>query len=186
MKKSIRLIALILVISIFSFCAIGSGSNNDDEKTTNNAPISEAVIDNATSQEMTAENTIKRYTLGDTFVFNDIEYTIGSSVSFTSVNNEFSEHNGKPVVRVPVSVKNVGTETKGPNFLDTTFYGSKGTNADDVGAYFDDAVDEMGDMRPGATLEGAYYVLYDGDGVYGIDYDDWISEKITVEFKITK
>ena len=66
-----------------------------------------------------------------------------------------------------------------------TIYNSSGTEAEDVDSYFDDAVDFAGDLRSGASYTKYLYFLYDGDGTYAIEFDNY-SEKITVEFDIVK
>ena len=64
-------------------------------------------------------------------------------------------------------------------------YGSSGTEAKTVTVYFDDGIDEAGDLRSGASYTKNMYFLYDGDGKYAIEFDNW-SSKVTVEFDVKK
>ena len=66
-----------------------------------------------------------------------------------------------------------------------SFFGTQGTELDTVAAYFDESIDYAGDIQPGASYTKYLYILYDGDGKYIIDFDNY-SEKKTVEINIQK
>ena len=104
---------------------------------------------------------------------------------FTTVKNQFSEQNGKDVIELPVHVKNIGDETNHLNTFEYTFFGPKGTELDNVSAYFDNDIFRAGDLRSGAEYDTYFHLLYEGDGSYFIEFDDW-SSKIELEFDITK
>ena len=124
--------------------------------------------------------------LGDTFTFGGFEITLGESVTFTTISNQYSEYNGKDVVRVTATIKNNSNETDSLSSLDYKFYGSLGTELSTVEYYFDDSVAQAGELRPGASYEKAFYLLYDGNGTYAIEFDDWFDATATVEFDVTK
>ena len=72
--------------------------------------------------------------------------------------------------------------------FDYQLFGSKGTELKDVATYFydaDDVVDYAGDLKPGASYKVYFYILYDGDGKYSIDFDNY-EEEASVEFDVTK
>lgn len=125
------------------------------------------------------------YTLGSSFEFDDLTVTIGDSYSFTTINNEYSDYYKKTIIRLPVTVKNNKDENHQLNMFFYKFFGSQGTQLDDVSAYFDDEVGWAGEMRSGASYSKAFYILYDGDGTYSIDFDNFSSE-YTVEFEVKK
>ncbi|MCQ2476071.1 MAG: hypothetical protein MJ173_09245 [Clostridia bacterium] len=194
MKKSIKAMALIAVIAVFVVFALGSGSKTDENGQTGSGEIVEAekeAIKEAMAAEVTAEPTTlapqpTSFTLGDTFTFDGFELTIGTTASFTSVQNQFSELNGKPVVRIPVKLKNVSSETKGFSMFNMKYFGSQGTEISGCSTYFqEDCIEWSGKLRPNASKDVAMYFVYDGDGIYGVDFDDF-SNKVSVEFKIKK
>ena len=126
-------------------------------------------------------------TLGDTFTFDGFEITLGKDITYSVIENQFSEHNGKEAIRVSATIKNNNSETDSLSSLDYKFYGSKGTELSSVGYYFsEDSVTAAGELRSGASYEKAFYLIYDGDGKYAIEFDDWLDEELTVEFNVTK
>lgn len=199
MKKSVRFICISLAVIIFSVFAIGSGSSDKDKETTTYAwsedksdssstgesEVEEVKIEDATIKESTTKEEKKSFTLGDTFTFDNFEITLGKSITTDTVKNQFSDHNGESVIVVPATIKNIGDETDSLNMFYIEYYGSKGTSVDGVSSYFKNSIEDAGNMRPGASMDVFVYILYDGDGVYGIDFDNY-SETKTVEFKVTK
>lgn len=133
----------------------------------------------------TGEAEKKLVGLGETFTFDDLEITLGNDISFTTINNEFSEDNGKAVVRIPITVKNLKSETHSLNMFYFKAFGANGTELGDESAYFDDSVDFAGELRSGSSYTKYLYYLYDADGKYAIEFDDW-STKVTVEFDVKK
>ena len=133
----------------------------------------------------TTKSEKKTIGLGEMFTFDDLEITLGKDISFTKLKNEFSEHNGKTVVKLPITVKNVKDETHGLNMFYYKVYGSSGTETKTVTIYFDEGIDEAGDLRSGASYTKYMYFIYDGDGQYAIEFDNW-SSKVTVEFDVKK
>ena len=125
------------------------------------------------------------YGLGETFVFDELEITLDSTYSFATINNRFSDLNGRDVIRLGATVKNLSEETHSLNMFFYDLFGSQGTELETVSAYFDDNIDYAGDLRPDASYHTNFYILYDGNGKYGIDFDNY-SQKINVEFFIQK
>lgn len=149
--------------------------NDSEEKEESNSDIIDEIL----------EENDDIYTLDETFKFDDLEITLGSNITFTKINNKYSDNYNKPVIRMPVTVKNIKSETHGLNMFDYEFYGANGTKVDNASSYFDDCVDYAGDLRSGASYTKYFYFIYDGDGSYAIEFDDW-DNKITVEFNIKK
>lgn len=125
------------------------------------------------------------YGLGETFKFDDLEITLGKDISFTSVDNQYSDYYGKTVVKVPITVKNLKSETHSLSSIWVDVFGANGTEVTSVGYYFDDNYDSAGELRTGASYSKYMYFLYDADGTYAIEFDNW-STQITVEFEVTK
>lgn len=170
MKNNFKKVLSIFAIVAFATLMCGCVSDEIDKELKK--------IDDAIETEKD-----KKYSLGETFTFDDLEITLGDKITFTKVKNQFSEHNKKSVVKVPITVKNVKDETHSLNMFYYKRYGSQGVELDDVSAYFDDSVDYAGDLRTGASYTKYLYLLYDGDGTYAIEFDNWTT-KITVEFEV--
>lgn len=164
MKKTLKnvliIVTLILSITILTGCGSESSSGGSDSKKNS-------------------------YTLGETFNFDDLEITLGKDYSFTTIDNEYSENYGADVIKLPITVKNLKEETHGLNIFYYSVFGSKGTEVDEVNTYFDDNIDEAGELRTGASYTKNMYFVYDGDGQYAIEFND-LFNKVTVEFDVTK
>lgn len=180
-----------VIIAVIVIAALGNSNN----ETTKNVPDytgsnDAAVAGNGETTEKTSETTDKKknnkYTLGDTFTFDDLELTVGTSVTYDTVKNQFSEYNGAEVIVLPVTIKNLKDETHSLNTFYVDYFGSKGTELDTVDYYFDaKSITNTGDLRTGASVESVAYLIYDGNGTYGIDFNNY-REKITLEFNIEK
>lgn len=175
MKKKILSVLLIL------FVVIGlTGCVEESSSTSNNTSN-----DSTSSENSTTETKNDKYGLGDTITFDGLELTFDTTYSFVTVDNQFSDQNGKDVIKLGINVKNVSPDTNSLNMFYYTLFGSQGTELDDITAYFDDSVDFAGDLKPDASYKTYFYILYDGDGKYSIDFDNY-SEQLSVEFDVTK
>lgn len=140
--------------------------------------------DDEEEEDTSTDTAIK--TLGDTFTFDGFEITLSEEVTYTTVPNQFSEHYGKDVIRVAATVKNNNDETDSLSSFDYKFFGTQGAELGSLTYYFDDSVGQAGELRAGGSYEAAFYLLYDGNGTYAIEFDDWFDEKVTVEFEISR
>ncbi|MDR2571581.1 MAG: DUF4352 domain-containing protein [Oscillospiraceae bacterium] len=140
----------------------------------NEPSISEFDINMFPPSTFVALPTDGAYKLGDSFDFSgssgDVRISFGTSFVFSEITNNWSDHFGKTVFSIPVSVTNIDNETGGLNPFDFDLYGSNGLKLGSVGSSFDDDITWEGDMRPGATMEGSLYFLYVGDGQYTIEF----------------
>lgn len=178
----IAIIVAVIVIGFGIYKIIGYILLN---KTLNNA---NEIINNVSN---TTNSNDKKYTLkneygfNETFEFDGLEITIGSEYEFTTVNNRYSEYNNQVTIKLPITVKNISQETTGLNMFYYDVYGSQGTEVKKLNSYFDENVDDAGDLRSGASYTKYIYFLYDGNGKYAIEFDNWSEHKV-VEFNITK
>ncbi len=159
-KNKLLLIAVMFFVSLF---VITGCSSSDD-------------IDNSKS---------KIYGLGETFQFDDLEITLGKDIAFTTLDNEFAEEYGKTVIKLPITVKNLKEETHSLNMFYYSVFGADGTQLNSLASYYDDSVDYAGDLRSGASYTKYLYFIYDKDGTYAIEFDDWTTQ-LTVEFEVKK
>ena len=123
---------------------------------------------------------------GKTVVFDDLEITFGSKIKWVKLKNQFSEYNNKKVIELPIHVKNISDKKNHLNIFYVKVFGSKGTELDELGAYFEKkGIFYCGDLRPGAEKDLAIYFPHDGDGTYYVEFDKW-SNEIEAGFEIKK
>ena len=174
-----KILSFVLVgVALLSMVGCGSEIVNNTSSNSSSNNTSGNSIDNLLT-------TNKKYTLGDTFTFDGLELTLDSNYSFTTIKNRYSEHNGKSVIKLGVNVKNVSSEKHKLNMFYYDVFGSQGVELASVSAYFDNAIDYAGELKPSASYKSNFYFLYDGDGKYSIDFDNY-DEELSVEFDITK
>ena len=191
MKKKILSILLVGIIAIgLTGCDNDNSANNNSNRNSNenyNNTSTSNNSKNSSSDSSTNTNTTQnnKYGLGDTFVFDGLELTFDTTYSFEIIENEYSEYNGKSVIKLGVNVKNVSSQKNSLNMFYYELFGSQGIELDSITAYFDDTIDYAGDLKPDASYKSYFYILYDGDGKYSIDFDNY-SQEISVEFNVTK
>jgi len=168
MKKSFKIIAVVVLAIIVLGAMLGGDDTSDDPATTD--PIT-----TETPATPTEPNVEGGYGLGDTFQFDGssglIELTFGENITFTTVENQFSDLDGESVIIIPVTLTNIGDETGSLNMFDITVFGANGVSLDSVDAFFmDDDIRWGNDLRPGSSVESYLHILYDGDGEYVIEF----------------
>lgn len=117
--------------------------------------------------------------------FDGLELTFGD-YSFTEVDNMFSEYDKKSVVKIPVTVKNTSKSPHSLNMFYYTLFGSNGSESADVGYLLADDISEGGELLSGKSYTKYFHIVYDGDGIYTIAFDDLLFEKETVEIYVKK
>lgn len=178
----IAIIVAIIVIGFGTYKIIGYILLN---KTLNNANEIINNVSNTTDSNDKKYTSKNEYGFNETFEFDGLEITIGSEYEFTTVNNRYSEYNNQVTIKLPITVKNISQETTGLNMFYYDIYGSQGIEVKSLNSYFDENIDDAGDLRSGASYTKYIYFLYDGNGKYDIEFDNWSEHKV-VEFNITK
>jgi hypothetical protein len=125
-------------------------------------------------------------TFEETVLVEGFEITFHQDITFAVIDNKYSENHGKTVARVPVTIKNVWSKADGLSMLYYTIYGSNGVQLDRVHYYFDDGDNLHANLRLGAQMEAAFYLLYDGDGDYYVSFDFAWGDPIEVVLPISK
>lgn len=111
-------------------------------------------------------------------VFDNMEMTIHTDdIHLTKSEQEHSDYYEKPIVIVPMTIKNCGDETNSLNHFYAHYYGSQGKEMDMLYFDFDDGMDIYTSLRPGASIEGNFYMVYDGDGDYYIRFNNFLEDK---------
>ena len=190
MQKKTKIILTVvfgLLFLILVFTNTGDSTDNNTNNSSNYSNNNSNYSNNSSSESSKESSKPSKKTIGleETFTFDDLEITLGKNISFATINNQFSDYNGQTAVKLPITVKNLKDETHGLNMFFYSVYGSKGTEVDTPSAYFDDSIDFAGDLRTGASYTKYLYFMYDGNGTYAIEFDDWLSKR-TVEFTINK
>lgn len=171
-------LAIIITLNSQSSMSNSLGGNSNS----GNSYASQSANNNSSTNNI---NKKKVYSFGEKFTFDDLEIVIGKDYTFDTVKNRYSDYNNQTVIKLPITVKNVGNETNSLNMFSYDVFGSNGIEIKTLGSYFDENIDYAGELRPGASYTKYMYIQYDGNGTYGIDFDNY-SEKITVEFEIKK
>ena len=181
-KRAINkvLVPVIAVISVFTFFAsfylLDFDTKKGFAKNTDNA-IAE---DNVKTDDNDNDNV---FSLGETFVFDDLEITFNDRITYTTVDNFISDNNGKKAIKVPVTVKNISEESNSLNLFYCKLFGPSGVELDRLSYYFDDSVDTAGDLLYNAEYTKYLYFLYDGSGKYTAIFKKTFEEK-RVEFNV--
>ena len=170
------LVPVIVLISVFAFFAscylIDSDTKKSLAKNTDNAIAGDDVI---------TDDNDDVFSLGETFVFDNLEITLRKEITYTTLDNFPSENNGKKVIRVPVTVKNIGEENNSLNMFYYKLFGPSGVELEQLSFYFDDSVDTAGELLCNAKYTKYIYFLYDGSGKYTAIFKKSFEEK-RVEF----
>lgn len=168
MKRLISVLLIMLLAMGMVACGGSSDSSSEGE-----------------SAEPAAEEKENSYGPGDSFDFEGFEVTISDVDGWDKVKNEFAEENGKEVFRVKMTEVNNSDETGSVNMFSYKAFSPSGTELNDVNAYFDDSSMSAGEVRSGGTIEAYVYMLYEGDGDYVLEFDDW-SKTIEVIIPVKK
>jgi DNA-directed RNA polymerase subunit RPC12/RpoP len=175
----------VIVFAIICFCVIFALiSLNEDEivQETHSTRLIDIItieIDNvftrtdAITPAVTEEPPNTNFTVGDTFEFNDFEITLFEGITWTSVQNNYNENYGKPVARIPARITNNSGETRRLSTGSVKYFGVDGTSITDVTWFFRDDSVLYTDLRGGAVFDGAFYILFDGNGDYFIEFSNW-------------
>ncbi len=200
MKKKTLLLALMVTLSSLTGCRVSDppGSDGESSGTGTSANDSAAPDSGKTSGSGTSDSNT-RSTAESTAdsdpqsapESSDSEANSGSvnfegfkisidterTVNVLTIDNQFSDLNGRKVYAVPMTIENTGSETKGINMFYVKPFGPSGMELDSVYALFAEAQDFYKEMRPGAKMNTAYYMLDDGSGEYCIVFQSFTEEK---------
>lgn len=135
-------------------------------------------------------NYLSKYSFGDSFDFDSssakVNISIGNNYSFDVIDNHYSEYYKKTVIKIPATIKNIDTKTDILNMYNVQMYNINGNRSPrEIYNYFDDGEILYTQMRPGAKVSGYFYILYEGDGTYYIEFSSG-NDNIEVELAITR
>ncbi len=184
------LVSVILnIISIIVVFMIGVASTKsiiDDTKTQIDTEYKDTDNDD-TSDSKKDDN--KEFSAGEKFMYGNFEIVVGKDYTFDTVNNEFSNDNGKTVIKVPITVKNTGTMENCFAAFDYTLFDPNGEKISDLGLNFKDSVVRAGSEESCLTQNKSFstniYVEYTENGSYKIKFKSF-SNSAQVSINVSK
>ena len=123
------------------------------------------------------------YQLNEKFVYDDLEISVGSDYTIVHLYDEFSLDYGKPILRIPLNVKNVGSKADKLSLSDVKVYTPTGTEAESYYSSFDDSIYHSGELLPNASYITYFYAGYTTNGTYIVSFGFW-SEKTKVKLNV--
>ena len=142
----------------------------------------EEVFDNTYEETI---NDVGDYELGESFKFMDFEISIGEVDTFIKIDNDLSSDDGKTVAKVPIKVKNTGINKDHLSMFYYKLYGPGKKEILSKGSYYNDSIDYSPDLKPGESYTRYFYIPYDGDGNYILEFNNF-SNKIKIVLEVAK
>ena len=125
------------------------------------------------------------YELNKTFKFMTFEVTVKDKISIVTIKKDLSADNNKKVIKLPVTVKNIGSDKNHLSMFYYKFYNSSLTELSSKGSNFDDSLDYATDLKPGESYEKNFYIPYEGKGKYVIEFNNF-SNKYNLVINVDK
>lgn len=175
-KNKLIIGGVIAIISVFGIAG-AVGMNKDKSKDSD-------AQNNTTTQ--TTPSKSNAVAVGTNFSFDKLTLNVSPNYSFKTIDNIYSENNGKTVVALPITITNNDDKAKSLNMYSYKVYGAGGVELEKPSSYFmDDSSDFAGNLQPGVSYTKNLYFLYDGNGTYKIEFGYYNIEAI-VSINITK
>ncbi len=137
--------------------------------------------ENDIKDDETIENQV--YAFNETFSFDNYEISINDDYSFEVIDNEYSDYNGKTVVKLPITIKNNYIEARIFDIYSYDIYSFQDRIVDNASSYFEESIDHGSILEPNETYLRYFYFIYEGDGEYIVKFEKG-NEHILVEIKI--
>jgi len=148
------------------------GCNNKEEK--------EKIEKKDKDEEITGD-----YNIDEEFDFMDFKIKVSDIVSFETIDKELSSDHNISVMKIPISIKNIG---EGKNHLSMFYYKLYNPKEEEVlskGQYFEDSLDYSEDLNPNEEYIKYIYIPYSVDGKYIIEFNNF-SKKIKILINCNK
>jgi hypothetical protein len=128
------------------------------------------------------QNITGDYQLGQEFSFMSFKVTVGKDYEVATINKELSKDHNKKVIKVPVTVTNTSNEKDHLSMFYYKFY-YKDIELESKGSYFDDSLDYAKDLEPNGKYTKYFYIPYDENGQYIIEFNN-LSSKYKIVINI--
>jgi hypothetical protein len=130
---------------------------------------------------------------GEAFVVGDWQVSVDAAAEdlawVTAPESFFLEdYAGAEMVAVPVTVTNVSDASADPFDLSVYTFNTYGRQQSDwPGIGFDDSIESVGSLLPGASATCYLYAAYTGDGTYTFEFTDWLTDAdVTVAVPVVR
>jgi len=120
----------------------------------------------------------------DEFEMDGYKVNMTGEYEFSTVDNQFSEWNGKPVIKVAANIENVSSKYD-YCMLYCTITDPNGETIDNLDAFFDDGI-FMKQIEKGKPTKRYFVIPYTGDGEYRFEFSDIVSQKCVYKINITR
>ena len=127
----------------------------------------------------------KTVNAGEMFEFSNMQITIGTDYTFTTLNSSNSTKNGMILVKLPITVKNLSNDENHLNMFYSNIYDPSDKKLTKQSSYFDDTIDSADDLKSGESYTKYYYFEYTTDGIYKVKFNNYTS-KIDVNVEVKK
>ena len=127
----------------------------------------------------------KTVNAGEVFEFSNMQITIGTDYTFTTLNSSNSTKNGMILVKLPITVKNLSNDENHLNMFYSNIYDPSDKKLTKQSSYFDDTIDYADDLKSGESYTKYYYFEYTTDGTYKVKFNNYTS-KIDVNVEVKK
>lgn len=169
------------IISVIIMFVIGFNAAKEINNSASDYDYSTNIDDDTNYNKST-----KTAKVGQKFEFSDLEITVGSAYTFTTIDNEYSSLNGETIVKVPVTIKNIDDESNHLNMFYSSVKDPNENTLSKLDSYFySDSVGYADDLETGESYTKYLYFKYVNDGTYKIIFNDY-SDIIEVNYNIKK
>ena len=130
----------------------------------------------------------KVYNSGKTIIFENYEITLGNNYSIVEDTKTNSKHYGDKVIKLPATIKNLESTRRHLNMFHHYYYGPNGEKLDKLTSDFtstDEAIDYVY-LDPNESKTQYFYILYNGNGKYRIEFSAYGETTKEIEFTIKK
>ncbi len=115
---------------------------------------------------------VYNYYLGESFIFEGFQIKIHDKYYITKIDNKYSTYNGKEVIKIPVTIKNITNKNNSFNIYKYKIYGPTMNELDEVAQYFNEGLFYTKDLKPNEEKTKYLYFLFDYNGKYLIKFED--------------
>lgn len=184
-QKKILLIS-VGILAVVGLVAIAGYDSSQTSSPSNSESYDDAPVVYETSEESIAPPT-KEYGLDDTFEVGDFTISLGNNYTFTTVQNQYADDYGEPLLKLPLTETNNGTSAGQLNMYGVNSYGPNGKEISwSVGALYSDSKVNAGNLLQNATQTSYLYLPYEGDGLYTIIFNSGLSDEIIAKLEISR
>ena len=116
---------------------------------------------------------IELLALGDTFILDDLEITVGEDIGFTEVTRAASSRYGLPVFYLPITARNISSSASFLSTMSSVAFSPDGELGPCICPDFPETnIFRIREIQPGEAVEALLHILYSEDGEYILEFGD--------------